>query len=371
MSAFDDAGSPHSIGVRGVCGRNAAHRPIVPSRSWWGQALGEHPAKPTLGAVPSSLNLVRSSVVSAELTRGELVRFALDLVNLDDLATEVGADFHKLGRLLEEVSKRHRPNPYHNWQRAVVVTHCSAWLVCRPSLAGVLPAVERFWLLIAAVCHDLDHPGHSLGGGAGMDPALLVAAHNEAASSRLALQGLRDLMAIPECDFTSTMSEEDQVKGAALLGDLIRGMDGVGFRDAVRACASLTAAGVGKADFTTPEFRAALLKALLHAADTSVTALPFEDAQRWARRMMEEVWAQSRREKALGMPVAELCDESRTPLERAQCEFLQSDVLELLVPLAKIVPELEEMVTAVRDNAARYVSLAPSAGRRAEIDPAS
>lgn len=100
-------------------------------------------------------------------------------------------ELEKLCRFTMSVRKNYRRVPYHNWKHAVTVAHCMYAIlqktpgifteleVCRPSLQiqNERDASERvclrlflpfFWtvlqkkgLLIACLCHDLDHRGYS------------------------------------------------------------------------------------------------------------------------------------------------------------------------------------------------------------------
>ncbi|PAV86338.1 hypothetical protein WR25_14656 [Diploscapter pachys] len=57
------------------------------------------------------------------------------------------------------VSKGYREVPYHNWSHAFAVAHF-CWLCLRTETARRgLDELERFALLIACLCHDIDHRG--------------------------------------------------------------------------------------------------------------------------------------------------------------------------------------------------------------------
>ncbi|XP_061083836.1 cAMP and cAMP-inhibited cGMP 3',5'-cyclic phosphodiesterase 10A isoform X2 [Conger conger] len=68
-------------------------------------------------------------------------------------------ELEKLCRFTMSVRKNYRRVPYHNWKHAVAVVHCMyAILKKTPEMFTEL---ERKGLLIACLCHDLDHRGYS------------------------------------------------------------------------------------------------------------------------------------------------------------------------------------------------------------------
>jgi hypothetical protein len=295
-----------------------------------------------------------TSRMPASRTRRVLVQRVLHLMDIEGLATRVHAHPGKLKQFVDQASKKYRRNPYHNWVHATEVTHCAAWFVSRNRLSRGLPPADRFWLLIAAIGHDLAHPGHNNQWEIATASPLARRYRNQAVLEQHSLQVLRELMAQPECDFAETMAEEDQMRGAVLLPELIRATDFATHRDFVSEFRNVVEACDGRANLNDPAVRLLIMKAVIKAADISNTAQPFAQARRWARKVMAEMWAQGRKEKALGMPVGPLNDESRITLQQAQIGFIEYAALELFQSLARIEPETETIVRTLRANLARY-----------------
>ncbi|KAM5284674.1 cAMP and cAMP-inhibited cGMP 3',5'-cyclic phosphodiesterase 10A isoform 3-T4 [Hipposideros larvatus] len=68
-------------------------------------------------------------------------------------------DLEKLCRFIMSVKKNYRRVPYHNWKHAVTVAHCMYAIL--QNNRGLFTDLERKGLLIACLCHDLDHRGFS------------------------------------------------------------------------------------------------------------------------------------------------------------------------------------------------------------------
>nr|XP_023678285.1 cAMP and cAMP-inhibited cGMP 3',5'-cyclic phosphodiesterase 10A isoform X3 [Paramormyrops kingsleyae] len=68
-------------------------------------------------------------------------------------------ELEKLCRFTMSVRKNYRRVPYHNWKHAVTVAHCMYAILQKNS--GIFTELERKGLLVACLCHDLDHRGYS------------------------------------------------------------------------------------------------------------------------------------------------------------------------------------------------------------------
>mmetsp|Transcript_71304 Transcript_71304/g.190385 ORF Transcript_71304/g.190385 Transcript_71304/m.190385 type:complete len:83 (+) Transcript_71304:304-552(+) len=52
-----------------------------------------------------------------------------------------------------------RSNPYHNWQHVFDVTQTLFVLGMQSGLLERIDPLERLAIVIASLCHDVDHPG--------------------------------------------------------------------------------------------------------------------------------------------------------------------------------------------------------------------
>ncbi|CAN0499931.1 unnamed protein product [Ectocarpus sp. 12 AP-2014] len=62
---------------------------------------------------------------------------------------------------LRAVERRHPPNAFHNLSHAVSVTHASFTIVKTSRADSLLRPLDKLGLLVAAFCHDIDHPGNN------------------------------------------------------------------------------------------------------------------------------------------------------------------------------------------------------------------
>lgn len=58
-----------------------------------------------------------------------------------------------------KVANNYRDNPYHNFQHVVHVLHAVYLILMTTEANRCLTRVDQLALLIAALCHDIDHDG--------------------------------------------------------------------------------------------------------------------------------------------------------------------------------------------------------------------
>ena len=97
----------------------------------------------------SDFSLDEDTLVKATL------RMFLDL----DLIERFHMDYGTLCRWLLSVKKNYRQVTYHNWRHAFNVAQTMFSIIVSTGLASVLGEIETLALLVACLCHDLDHRG--------------------------------------------------------------------------------------------------------------------------------------------------------------------------------------------------------------------
>lgn len=302
-------------------------------------------------------SIARNVRVFAMRQREELVRYTLRLIEREGSAAKVGADRDKLAAFADECSLLYHANPYHNWHHAVDVTHTMAWMLTRPVLRARIAPVDRFWLLIASIAHDLDHPGHNNQWEINIHSPRASKYHNVAVLENHSLDLAAGLIARPEMAFTATMSAPDRERGRTVMRETIMATDFAIHTEFLAAFTSIVHDYPARRGFHDSEFVLMLLKALIKAADIGNTTKPFPQAKVWGLRVMEEFWAQGRLEKAHSFPVGPLNDEERVDLNQAQAGFIRFAALDLFNLISRVEPAIKVLVKALQDNVTLYQAL--------------
>jgi cAMP and cAMP-inhibited cGMP 3',5'-cyclic phosphodiesterase 10 len=78
---------------------------------------------------------------------------------LQDMFGKTLMELDTLCRFALTVRKNYRPVSYHNWMHGFHVAH-ALWVMVANS-GNVFTKVEKMALVVAGVCHDLDHRGYN------------------------------------------------------------------------------------------------------------------------------------------------------------------------------------------------------------------
>jgi 3'5'-cyclic nucleotide phosphodiesterase len=326
---------------------------------------GPSPVKPRakFGAISRNVR------VFAMRSREELVEHTLHLLEREGSAAKVHADWAKLTKFVDACSSLYHQNPYHNWHHAVDVTHTMAWMLTRPLFREQLPPADSFWLLIASIAHDLDHPGHNNQWEINIHSPRASKYNNLAVLEHHSLDLAAEMIAQPEMRFTETMNQADQKRGRDLMRDLILATDFAIHKDFLTAFGAALRDYPARRGFQDPDFVMMVLKALIKAADIANTTKPFAQAKMWGLRVMEEFWAQGRLEKAQSFPVGPLNDEERVDLNQAQAGFIRFAAMDLFDYLSALEPGMKVLVKALNENVSQYQSM-PAKAQSGTSSPA-
>ena len=92
-------------------------------------------------------------------TTAELMEVCNYLFDVFHLFQEFKCPSNIMAAFLQDISGRYMNNPYHNFPHAVDVTQTVYRMIMVPQLNLVLTSLDIFSMLIAAVGHDVGHPG--------------------------------------------------------------------------------------------------------------------------------------------------------------------------------------------------------------------
>ncbi|XP_072409499.1 high affinity cGMP-specific 3',5'-cyclic phosphodiesterase 9A-like, partial [Chiloscyllium punctatum] len=116
-------------------------------------------------------------------------------------------------------------------------------------------------------------------------------------------------------------------------------------------------------DFENIEHLTLLKQVLIKCCDISNEVRPMEVSEPWADCLLEEYFMQSDREKSEGLPVMSFMDRDFVTKSSMQMGFLQMVLIPMFETVAKLFPELDEvMVVPLREARARYEKLLESEG---------
>ena len=261
---------------------------------------------------------------------------------------------HTLENLISEVNAYYRDVPFHNFRHGVTVAHMSFYFIACTEAGTCLSAIQALSLMISALCHDLDHPGHTnaFEVNSGSELALLyndtsvLENHHCATASRL--------MRKDDCNILAGLTKDEHKEFRSVMCKSILATDMAThfnllskFREAVHSEGGFS-----------PQQNAdqqLLISVLLHAADLSNPTREWETSKMWASLVSIEFNAQVEAEKEMKLPFLPFMstdtDESKAKQESSFIEFIiepmWKDVVEFL-------PQLNFCLENVATNKANW-----------------
>ncbi|PRP86202.1 cAMP phosphodiesterase [Planoprotostelium fungivorum] len=241
-------------------------------------------------------------------------------------------------RFVEDVRASYRTNPYHNFRHAFDVTQTCFMMLKEGGAMNYLNPLDHFGLLMAALCHDLDHPG-------------LNNNFHCAARSKLAM--IYNDMSVLEnhhCCVAFKLINKSKI-------NVLSGLSASQYQEIRKTMVSaiLTTdmsqhfellgkfnTRLGTAEFSKENAndRQMIVQVLLHASDVSNVAKPV-NVRRWSDLCFEEFLCQGDKEKEMGLPVSPFFDRKNTDQVKLSLNFIDYLTHPLYSSLTKVLPKLE------------------------------
>lgn len=239
--------------------------------------------------------------------------FKLDIINV-----------LKCFRLLEY--GYHSTNPYHNSIHAADVTQAMHCFIQEKKIKKHITHLEILSSIMAAVCHDLDHPG--------VNQTFLVATKNPLANLynnnsvlenhhwRFALGIFAESQLFDHLDKNIYDEMKLQMKHLILATDIARQ------NEYLRRFRELTSSNEFSMQNT--DDRALVLQMALKCADLGNPCRPWLISRVWSNLICDEFYKMGRIERRLGIPLTPICQREKTSIAGIQTDFFRFIVLPLL-----------------------------------------
>lgn len=237
---------------------------------------------------------------------GFLGSFKLDVVRVWHCFNLIAAGYHS-------------NNPYHNSVHAADVTQAMHCFLLESKIREHMTPVEAMAALIAAVTHDLDHPG--------VNQPFLIATSNHLAALyknfsvlenhhwRSAISCLRQSGIFDHLDSSVWDEMEYHIRSLILATDITRQQE---FLSRFKRYMENNAL-----DMADKEYRHFILQIALKCADLGNPCRPWDISHRWSLQVCKEFYRQGDFEKRLNIPVTPICDREKTTVAKIQADFFK------------------------------------------------
>lgn len=265
----------------------------------------------------------------------ELGYYAFTTLGLMEL---FGLSNQKLRSFLTAVERGyHKENFYHNSLHAADVTASTIFLIRNGiELSGNLLDLEIFALVVAALGHDIGHPG--------VNNAFLMATGDDLAylyNDRSILENMHasrtfQILRRKECNIISKLSKADSQVFRKVVVDTILATDLSQHYEKIR---ELHSAVEEKKTMDDDAFRTLALQCALKCADLGHGAKKLSIHKKWTDLITQEFFKQGDTERAQGLPVGSLFDRNTVIVSQSQKGFLNFMVRPLFEAFEEFVRE--------------------------------
>ncbi|XP_053652437.1 uncharacterized protein [Cherax quadricarinatus] len=221
----------------------------------------------------------------------------------------------------------HASNPYHNAIHAADVTQAMHCYLQEEKIREHMTPLEVLAALVAAVCHDLDHPG--------VNQPFLIATDNHLAALYKNLSVLENhhWRCAMGCLWESGLLDSWAPEDVSVLQEMIRSL--ILATDITRQQEFLTRfrryLDADSFDMNDPEHRHFSLQIALKCADICNPCRPWEISRKWSHKICDEFYRQGDYERQLNLRITPQCDRYVTSIAKIQIGFIKFVVSPLFV----------------------------------------
>ncbi|KAF4320730.1 hypothetical protein BBO99_00001383 [Phytophthora kernoviae] len=199
----------------------------------------------------------------------------------------------KFSAFTTNVANYYRSNPFHNFQHAfqvMVAMHIMLRTECRRYFSGL----EIFAMLIASLCHDIDHPGNTNDFELKLLSPMALTHNDDAVLERHHCRVTFIILNHKTAQILQHLERERHKRVRQLIIACILATDMSKHFEKCKILEGLTRRQLS-------DKRAVFMGILMHAADLSHYALPFAQAQEWGARLLDEFQNQAAAEVEHGV----------------------------------------------------------------------
>ncbi|XP_050087543.1 cGMP-specific 3',5'-cyclic phosphodiesterase isoform X2 [Anopheles aquasalis] len=295
--------------------------------------------------------------IDFDLDDDDTCRAAVRMFLQCNLVQQFHIPYDVLCRWILSVRKNYRPVKYHNWRHALNVAQTMFAMMKTGKMERFMTDLEILGLLVACLCHDLDHRGTNNAFQSKTDSPLAILYttstmehhHFDQCVMILNSEGNNIFQALSPEDFRMVMKV---VETAILSTDLA-----MYFK---KRNQFLELIENGEFDWQSEEKKEVLCGMMMTACDVSAIAKPWEVQHRVAKLVADEFFDQGDLEKLQlnQQPVAMMDRERKDELPKMQVGFIDVICLPLYKVLTEAFPWISPLYEGTLDNRQHWQDLA-------------
>ena len=295
---------------------------------------------------------------------GKVILDAFGLDSDEIISTE------KLEPFLVSVSNQYyKTTLYHNSLHGADVTQslCLYFLNSNAEEICQSLVLDLLGILIAALGHDLGHPGYTNPFHINSSSELALTYNDASCLENFHASKLFRTIRTPETDIFEKLSVQDyKTIRKRMIGNILAtDMANHGkIMTVIKSKLSINLAenkqqfellsGNEKTKF---EEQQSLFDFMIHAADLAHNTKLFNISLKWVELLSEEFWLQGDKEKSLKLPVSFLCDRESYNIPKSQVGFIKGFIIPTFDCLVNVFPSLKYTLDNAKTNINRWQRL--------------
>ncbi|XP_025837140.1 dual 3',5'-cyclic-AMP and -GMP phosphodiesterase 11 isoform X2 [Agrilus planipennis] len=287
-----------------------------------------------------------------EETLTACIRMFLDL----DLVERFHMDYEVLCRWLLSVKKNYRNVTYHNWRHAFNVAQMMFSILTATQWWNVFGEIEVLALMIACLCHDLDHRGTNNSFQIKASSAL-AQLYSTSTMEHHHFDQCIMILNSPGNQFLSGLSPDEYTRVIKVLEDAILSTDLAVYFRKRGAFFQIVEEGP---NWALEEHRDLLRAMLMTVCDLAAITKPWDVEKRVAELVSSEFFEQGdiERTELKIIPIDLMNREKEDQLPLMQIGFIDSICLPVYEAFANLSDKLQPLVDGVQQNRAHWLQLA-------------
>ncbi|XP_034837406.1 cGMP-specific 3',5'-cyclic phosphodiesterase-like [Maniola hyperantus] len=342
-----------------ACKLMAKQKVALECLSYHATASTEDTSKLCQDVIPSAeiYNLYSFQFHDFDLSDEDTCRATLRMFLQCNLVEKFHIPYDVLCRWILSVKKNYRPVKYHNWRHALNVAQTMFAMLKTGKMERFMSDLEILGLLVACLCHDLDHRGTNNAFQTKTESPLAILYststmehhHFDQCVMILNSESNNIFQALSPCDYRNVMRV---VETAILSTDLA-----MYFK---KKSKFLELVENGEFDWQSREKKELLCGMMMTACDVSAIAKPWEVQHKIAKLVADEFFDQGDLEKLQlnQQPIAMMDREKKDELPQMQVGFIDMICLPLYKVLSDTFPWIQPLYTGTMDNRQRWQDLA-------------
>ena len=277
-------------------------------------------------------------------------------------------------RFTTAVEKEYLPVPFHSFAHAVDVLHGVSRVLRCISSGTFLSELEEFSLLVAALGHDIGHPGVNNGFLSEVGHELAMQYNDRSPLENMHCAKLYTICNKPETNVFYHLTKEQYKEVRKNCIESILHTDMMAHQAMVKDLQMLfqmnTEVFTAEPEsdekgqlvispseveiFSEPDTKTKVVNCVLHSGDVSNPCRGWDVTHAWALVCLEEFFAQGDQEKLLGIPVQFLNDRDKLNKPNSQIGFIEFMIAPFFVAQIRLWPNLHEMGGNLSRNIASW-----------------